>query len=814
MGIFADILLSPAFQAFLAFIGHIHGPILALGAVLLIAVKGFKIFLGYIMNALDMLGGFSAKMKSAQRSFVTWRIEAKLASQAGLNFRDRLKQVSQAARDSRLLQLSRDAGVAKDRLAQLELQMLSNSRAATLYNDKTKTSIQYLNMNEAEALEMAVRYEKLAKEAGMAGREVKALNDQLLYNIQRAEGKVMTNQELLAGTSLDGGRYRAPYVGSGGGPAGGASGAGIVPGGIGRPGFMRTVGGLFRGANRGVGGAGIAGGIGMAATVGSSLVGLGTGITSQTGMAVQALAGVASMFGPTGMVVGGLLSIGSTIVDGIMAAEAERQKNIKEFRIVTANMSVENLNTVKGFASKAAAAGFVDSKAQAEFRATAFQSSANAMAGMTGLTPKQMQYNLNAFALSNKRAYDLAGVEANRTAILTAVGDLKKTSPDLASKDISGALGSLSAITAKTQDSVLAGLQETGLIAKGDKEALLATIKYNDKGQLTSDSFRKLLEAVVAAGKSSPVTTNRAGALPPSQNKDIQTTKFIPLSKNQMGPEFFGSTGNYTRQFEDFRSNFKLAPGTGDLAAQSVGDLFTNKKSGIKVLPNGTVQFADDTARSLAAVAVSGLAKSITGVSGGNITSETRTGRSFGYKTYSADEIARLKTTNPSLYNRIETSGTTVQQKGFNVAGQFFTQEMFDIALKKIKIKTPDGKTISAFDAGIGDKVINITKISTATQTASNNAIINAANSSAAVQANTFKTAGIDMKTSAADIGKAAAKFEGYGDLIKDSTNRAIAFAIISNTKAGRDAIDSGNSNTVNRLLNTELAKLGLGKVG
>jgi hypothetical protein len=813
---FANFVNSPIVKTILGFLGALHGPMLALGAVFLLAKKGLEILLGYLAKAANVMGNTTMKARAAQQAHQVFGREMKLAGQAGETFWQKLKRASATANNQKLLAMGREAGFAKDRLAQLELQMISNSRTAVLFNEQTQESTHLMQLDAAQAEQLSQRISILAERQGMEKEQLVQLNAQLRKNIGALDGAPMTNQQLLNGTVFENGSYKAPFVnmndaGAYGQPGfkGGANPNLVLTGG--KAGF-KAVGAGIKGMFGGMGKGAVAGGVGMGLQAASGLFGLGSGQMGPIGMATQAIGGIASMFGPTGMVIGGLLSVGGTIVDGIMAAEAERQKGIKEFKIVTANMSVENLNTIKDFASKAAAAGFVTNKAQAEFRATAFESSANALAGKTGLGNKQMQYDLNAFALSNKRAYDLSGIEANRTAVLTAVGELKKTSPNLKAIDISGALGSLSSITAKTQNSVLQGLQETGLIAKGDKATLIKNLKYNDKGLLTSSSFQKILEDVIAAGKGQSVVTNRTGQLPPSQNRDIQTTKFIPLSENQKGPKFFGYNADYYKGLTDFRENFKLAAGTENLAAQSVGDLFTNKDNGIKILPNGGVQFANDTARSQAAVAVSGLAQSLTGISGGNITAENRTGVSYANKYYSADALAKLKTTKPERYNEVKTYGSAITQKGFNVAGQFFTQEMFDTALKKIKIKTPDGATVSAFDAGIGDKLINVTKISTATQATikTGNPILDAANATAAVQAKTFTTASGDMKTSAASIGTAAAKFEGYGELIAGNTNKAIAFAIISNTKAGKAAIDSGDQDRVNKLLTQELSKLGL----
>jgi len=814
---FANFADSPAVKWIMGWLGSLHGPLLAVGAVLILAKKGLEIFLGYLAKFANIMGSATMKVRAGQQAQQTWNREMKLGAAAGESFWQRVRRASANANNQKLLAMGREAGFAKDRLAQLELQMISNSRTATLFNEKTQESTHLMELDAAQAEQLSDRIVVLAKRQGMEKEQLKQLSAQLKIN-REAMGNsgTITNQELLNGTGFENGSYKAPFLnmnkaGAYGQPSyeGGANPGLVLTGG--KPGFKAAgagIKGLFSGMGKGA----IAGGIGMGATAISGLVGLGSGTMGPVGMATQAISGIASMFGPTGMVIGGLLSVGGTIVDGIMAAEAERQKGIKEFKIVTANMSVENLNTIKGFASKATAAGFVSNKMAAELRATAFENSAINMADKTSLNAKTLQYSLNAFALSNKRAYDLAGVESNRNALITAVDELKKTSPNLQTTDISGALGSLSSITAKTQDSILQGLQETGLIGKGNKASLIKDLAYNDKGVLTSASFQKLLTDVINANKGQKIVTDRSGTAPTSTNKDLQTTKFIPLNSNQIfSPTRYGQyTGDYGTDLGNKLTNYKLAPGLGDMAPQFIGDLLTNKNNGVKVLPNGRVEFSNEEAKSQAAVSISGFAKLLTGVSGGNITQANRTYYTSGGKFISPDQLENLRKTNKYAYDAAK--GTGRVEQGFNVAGQFFTQEMFDAALKKIKVKTPDGKTVNAFEAGLGDKVLDITKISTATQATikTGNPILDAASATAAVQAKTFTTASGDIKTSAASIGTAAAKFEGYGELIAGNTNKAIAFAIISNTKAGKAAIDSGDQDRVNNLLTQELSKLGL----
>ena len=856
MGIFADVLSSPAFQAFIEFIGHIHGPILALGAVLLIAVKGFKIFLGYIMNAFDMLGKFTANMKSAERSFVTWRNESKLASQAGLNFWSRLKQVSQAARDSRLLQLSRDAGVAKDRLAQLELQMLSNSRAATLYNEKTKASIEYLNMNEAEALEMAARYERLALEAGMAAKEIQVLNSQLLNNIQAANGGAISNQGLLAGTSLAGGQYRAPYVGSGGGVGGGAGGAGIVANGVGRPGFMKSLGGLFGGAGKGIGMGGIAGGIGMAATVGSSLAGLGSGVTSQTGMVIQSLAGVASMFGPAGMVVGGLMSVGSVIADSVNAAAAAELFKITQINIESATISANNLNENADFASEAVIKGYgkdleklKDIGSNLEFQAGKYLTKGE-LGGLTSIstvkTAGDLKDSLLQVGLGSQRGMDFVSSSKYQPAIAQAALSLGNAKAGDA-KQIGSVIGGLAGITSKTKDSVLENLASTlpayANVLKDFK------FQYDDKGRLKGESFTEVLKLVSKIGGTQFIPKsadkNVLGLTPaggsrsklPGISPMAATPIYAPLTKYKVGGQ--GLAGLDKELLQGY-----LASGT------QAGKLINTDKKGVFT---GIAAGMDQEA----VTAIKGLSFALTGIEGPitEFAGALKIGQdSFGNQTgflsagdYTSGQIEKLKIDYDLYYKSLSASeklgkaadfmgifakdqlvknkkgGYTLQNtgtgkytgnftKGYNIGGEIFTIDDLKDSLKGVVVDSTDkdgNKTKVGLDTLITEgKLDNFVKAGFATGLV--NPIIQAANASSVVQTEALKTSSTAQKDAAVQMGIAAAEIKGFGKIVKDEANRAIAFAMVQATTEGKKAINEGDAKKVNSLLDAQLVKLGL----
>jgi hypothetical protein len=857
--ILADVLLSPAFQAFLNFIGHIHGPILALGAVVIIAMKAFKIFFGYMMNGLNALAKFSSSMKAADRSFETFRKETKMARLEGDSFFKTLAQVSRAARDSRLLQLSRDAGVAKDRLAQLELQMLSNSRSATLYNEKTKQTIQYQDMNQAEALQMAVRYEKLALEAGMAAREVQVLNAQLLNNIQAANGAQMTNQSLLAGTTFAGGNYRAPYMAGAPGGAGGGGGGVAGPGG--KSGFMRTLGGIAggRGFGGGVGRGGIMGGIGMAATVGSSLAGLGTGVTSETGMAVQALAGVASMFGPAGMVVGGLMSIGSVIADSINAAAAAELFKIRQINIDSATISANNLNQDQEFGSEAVRLGFTNDlqamrelSSDLQLAATTFLTEAekkNLTSIATIKDSDQLKEASLAVGLGSKRGLEFLGKSSLQPKIQQAalsIGNTGLFDP----KQTGTIIGQLAGITEKNKKDTLDSLrQQSPAFAnalKGFK------FDFNDKGQLTTASFEAVLKKVSMAGRTPFIPTNAknnvlgltapggsrsrlpgAGALEfkPVLPTDPTISKGLNVSGLNVDAfkgYFSGGgaaggkliTANNQGQFTGLVPGQERAAGN---AIQGVTQALTGVKGGISDFA-GIITNVYDSSRP---GGTRGILKEgtytqaqIEQVSAdydlwyNSLTALNRKGKAKKFKDmFGKDQLVQ----NPDGSYKLQNTGaegynTGNFKKAYNVAGTVLTESQIRAALKNKTYDSTDkdGNPIKiSLDTLVTQgKLDNLVRTSIATGLT--NPILEAATDSANVQSAALKTASTEQKNAAAAMGIASAKIEGFGKIVADNANRAIAFAMIQATAEGKAAINSGDVNRVSSLLNAQLTKLGL----
>jgi hypothetical protein len=784
-----------------------------------------------------------------------------MARGEGESFFKTLGQVSRAARDSRLLQLSRDAGVAKDRLAQLELQMLSNARSAVLYNEETKQTIQYQNMNQEEALQMAVRYEKLAKEAGMTRREIKALNDQLLYNMQMSQGKAMTNQELLAGTAFSGGNYRAPYMA--GAPGGAGGGGGGFAGTGGKSGFMRTLGGIAggRGFGGGVGIGGIAGGIGMAATVGSSLAGLGSGVTSETGMAVQALAGVASMFGPAGMVVGGLMSIGSVIADSINAAAAAELFKIKQINIQSATISADNLNQDADFASEAVRLGFdtniqamKDLSSDVQLAAASFLTAAekkNLTPNATITTAKQLKEASLAVGLGSDRGLDFLKNANLQPAIQQAalsIGNTGRFDP----KQTGTILGQLAGITKANQTETLDALrQQSPAFANALKNF---KFDFNDKGQLTTASFEKILTKVSMAG-GSPFIPTRAGAnvlgltvptaaLPPAQGGTAalpftpSKTTFTPkigTGVNLSGMDtaeilsYFGNVGGTSSAGKAIKTNQQgqftgVVPGQERVAGnavQAISEALTGKKGGIaefaSILGFSSVGRGGGT---------SGMVKP------GRYTAAQIDQISADYSLFlnslsSADKVGKAPTfkkmfakdqlvQNPDGSYTVQNVGagrvTGDFKKGYNVAGTVLTAAQIQAGTKGVTVDDvdKDGKPIKISL----DTLLTTGKLDNLVQTSLavglTNPILEAATDSATVQSAALKTSSQAQQNAAVEMSKTAISVKDYAKVVADNVDRAIAFAMVQATTAGKDAIKSGNINRVNSLVDAQIRKLGL----
>jgi hypothetical protein len=151
-------------------------------------------------------------------------------------------------------------------------------------------------------------------------------------------------------------------------------------------------------------------------------------------------------------------------------------------------------------------------------------------------------------------------------------------------------------------------------------------------------------------------------------------------------------------------------------------------------------------------------------------------------------------------------------KKAYNVAGTVLTESQIQAALKNKTYDSTDkdGNPIKiSLDTLVTQgKLDNLVKTSIATGLT--NPILEAATDSANVQSAALKTASAEQKNAAAAMGIASAKIEGFGKIVADNANRAIAFAMIQATAEGKAAINSGDVNRVSSLLNAQLIKLGL----
>jgi hypothetical protein len=837
----------------LAVIGAAHGPLLAIGGVFIILKKGLEIFLGYLAKFSNMMGGATAKLRSDRAGMLALRREYDLTGKAGYDMWSRIRQSARSARNSQLLEMGREAGYAKNRLAELELQMISSSRASHLYNDSTKETVVMLQMETtaakgaaSQAQQMANRIIQQAQAAKMDAAEVKLLTVQLKENIQAARGASITNQELLRGTSLAGGNYKAPYVSGAG--AMGPGGVPMAPGTMltgGRPG----VGGIragFKGLFGGIGGtrpggpSSMAGGLGMGAMAVSSLASLGTGTMSQTGMVMQSLAGVASMFGPAGMVAGGLLSVGTTIVDGVIAAENKRMEQIKEFKITTANMSVQNMNEIKDFGSKALQAGLVKTKSEASLQAIAFKQTGLKNFGEESGSIKSasdLAAATKQFALVNQKAYNLSKSVPMQDIIQQTIATVAGTTA-LTKEEVGSVLGNVAGITAKSQDSVLQNLVDTGVVSQEYLKTLTKDLKYGDKGTLTQGSFKTLMKDIAIFGQTPYMLNGGANplGLPTSgfpsngldatrlRRGDYEQTQFLPgvtglnyapISK-VLGPKLTGiSYTNSNIERGLFNQNYKLpkvSASVNNAGLTGLGDLLTSKKL-FKVNQFGGIDYNSPEAQQQAISSVSNIAQMLTGKVGGTITKENR--RYYDYQGARYDEASFAKVVEKIPYANLKEYKKQYGQteKGYNVAGTYFNEDLFKKQLGALKIKDAEGNVIDAAEAFKKVSVDVIAKIGEDAITGgTGNAIIDSVTKSATEQITTFKTATQNTKDAAAQIGTAAAKFEGYGTLIANNTNKAIAFAIVAASREGKAALADNNYDKITTLLNDELKKLGLVK--
>jgi len=799
MNTFASVLefLRPV----LTVIGAMHGPLLAIAGVFILLKKGLEIFLGYIAKFMNMMGSVTAKLKADKEAVRALKTEYMLAGQAGQDMFNKLRMSARTARNSQLLTMGREAGFARDRLAQLELQLISGSKAAYLYNERTKQTTQMLQMSIiakkgaiTEAQLMTNRILAQASAAGFDAQQVKALNTQIQRNIEelRRQGQtVITNQQLIAGTGLAGGRYKAAYANTlnAPGPAGVPMAPGLTVGANATRGFLGTVGRGIQGGFSRLGGGSIAGGIGMGLTGASALYSMASGTMSQTGMMMQGVAGIASMFGPGGMVVGSLLSIGTTIVDSINAAQEKQAQRIKKFEIISAEMVVQNLNQVQKFGEKAAAAGFAGNKYEAEAISSSLFNKAAGIGAKYDVGLNEMQNALQEFALSNKTAYKIStSSQFAADTIAETVGKLSKTST-LDINSIAGALGTVSSMTAKTSTKVINDLVKTSLIGRTDVPKLLEGLKFDASGVLTNYSFKQLMTKIATASaglQAQGATGTGTGQFttPTFKYKALDMSSGMSLLYNNMLAG--GGSLNKTQK---------------ETAIQDLSTLMGGKSQNI--FKGG--KFVDQKAMNTAANSVSRLAELLTGVAGSTITKESVTGRMYRGTFYTQSELNTLKTTNKQLYNSIKNIQPQIIE-GFNVAGTFFQEGAFSEALRGITLRI-DGADVSAADYYKGDR---LNKLGSVLDVLNKNLIPSAAPSA---DATAFKTSTTNISNSAVKFDKAADKLSNVSDKFSDSVARSQALSVVLSSAAGQLALKNNRTDIIDSMVKIELNRMGV-KVG
>jgi hypothetical protein len=181
------------------------------------------------------------------------------------------------------------------------------------------------------------------------------------------------------------------------------------------------------------------------------------------------------------------------------------------------------------------------------------------------------------------------------------------------------------------------------------------------------------------------------------------------------------------------------------------------------------------------------------------------------------DEAAYKKLTQreQGLYNKRESSG-------YKVGEQFMSFDQIKEMLKGFTIKE-DGKEVKVGEAltvkGL-DRLVKGGALAGLTSTGQNNLlpgqnqssafISTIANADGAAQRAAFTNASADVKSAAVTFGTAAAKLDGFSTAIANNTNRAIAYAIVASSDAGKAAIASKDVGKINSLITSELKALGL----
>ena len=558
--------------------------------------------------------------------------------------------------------------------------------------------------------------------------------------------------------------------------------------------------------------------VGMGASMLGSTLSMGGENGPTTGGVMQALGGVAMMFGPAGMVAGSLLGIGGMIVDSIDKAEKERKLNTKMVQIIADNALVTNLNKVKTFegdaltgALSANGTALTKSRSEAanvsqliESRAgTNFKGSAGQIGSAGDLTEAG-----RSFALTNRRSFKLSA-DSEFTDLIQ--GTIQKvaggTGSRLTPEQLGTTLGKITGITKGNAASRIDTLKDAGIIGKTQAEAYLKSIKFNDKGAITTDSLRNLYEKIGEFADPNAAEDNGG------------TSKFIPNLGLVPGLKEYGLTtsnlefGNQGIQNRDFvygKRNINTNSVNSNIVLEAFSAFGLGKKPGKSVTEDaqGNISYNTQRDANKGLMSIAGLSKILTGKEG-LITDRTVTMyKGLGGAVATPDQYAKFDSTKKKSYNKVETAG-------YQVGDQFMTFDQVKTVLSKFNVGE-DGKKFNVGQELTPTGFARLVKASGITDIQQNGEakakplIDSIVGADAAVQSSRFANASMDIKTAAANFGTAAAKLDGYGQLIADNTKKAIAYAIVASSPAGKAAIAAHDTNQVERLIRDEMRILGL----
>jgi hypothetical protein len=524
------------------------------------------------------------------------------------------------------------------------------------------------------------------------------------------------------------------------------------------------------------------------------------------------------------MVVGSILGIGGMIVDGMEKAEKERLAAIKTVNIVANTVAVQNLNKIKDFealaltgSESAGGRSLTKSRSDAANLASTIRTSSitnfatSGSAGQIG-TAGDLDTAGQKFALTNRRAFALSGDTEFQNTIQTAIMKVAGgTGTQLSPEQIGSSLGKLTGLTSKNQDSIFKNLASTGIIGKDQIAQFKDLLKFNSKGAVTEGSLSTLLTEIGKFSKgdqadgSAPQTyiPNIAAAAPGLTDLAIKTSNLEyangefrnrDVAQGALKPVVTKAT---TDAVLDAFGGFGLGKGKG---------IFLNEDA------SGNVRYKGQAEANSGIAAIKALSTALTGKAG-TITGATVT-RYVDSQGGAIDaaEYNKLTPQKQKLYTQQSSSG-------YKVGEQFMTFDQIKEMLRGFKVEE-DGKKVDVGEAltvkGL-DRLVKGGALAGLTSTGQKGLtpgaafpLTSIANADSAAQRAAFTNASADVKSAGVEFGKAAAKLDGFSSAITGNTNRAIAYAIVASSDAGKAAIADKNIGKINSLITAELKVLGL----